>query len=161
MKTIYLVRHAKSSWEYNLEDHQRPLSDRGLQDAPLMGAHIREKIELPQLVMSSDAVRAKTTALLYLKELGIPEEQLVLDHRLYDFGGSKLDKVIKSCDDSIDRLMIFGHNNALTFWVNRYGDQEIDNVSTAAFTAIQFKSKSWSDINYGKTILYVKPKQLK
>lgn len=161
MKTIYLIRHAKSSWEYDLEDHQRPLSERGLHDAPLMGVHIREKIELPQLILSSDAVRAKTTALLYLKELGIPEEELVLDHRLYDFSGNKLDNVIKSCDDSVDRLMIFGHNNALTFWVNRYGDQDIDNVSTAAFTAIQFKSKAWSDINNGKTILYVKPKQLK
>ncbi len=161
MKTIYLVRHAKSSWEYDLEDHQRPLNDRGLHDAPLMGAHIRERIEMPQLILSSDAVRAKTTALLYLKELGIPEEALKLDHNLYDFGGSKLDKVIKSCDDAVDRLMIFGHNNALTYWVNRYGDQEIENVSTAAFTAIQFKSKSWSDIANGKTVLYVKPKQLK
>ena len=161
MKTIYLVRHAKSSWEYDLQDHERPLNERGLRDAPLMGEYIREKIELPQLILSSDAVRAKTTAVLYLKELGIPEEQLKLDHRLYDFGGTKLDKVIKSCDDSVDRLMVFGHNNALTYWVNRYGDQEIDNVSTAAFTAIQFKVKSWADISNGKTILYVKPKQLK
>ncbi|MCC4213341.1 SixA phosphatase family protein [Leeuwenhoekiella parthenopeia] len=161
MKTIYLVRHAKSSWEYELEDHQRPLNDRGLHDAPLMGAYIRERIELPQLVLSSDAVRAKTTAMLYLKELGIPEEELKLDNRLYDFGGTRLDKVIKSCDDGVDRLMVFGHNNALTYWVNRYGDLEIENVSTAAFTAIQFKAKSWSDISNGKTILYVKPKQLK
>ena len=161
MKTLYLVRHAKSSWEFNVDDHQRPLSERGLTDAPRMGAHIRGQIELPQRVISSDAVRAKTTALLYLKELGIPEEELQLDSRLYDFSGNKLDSVIKACDDSIDRLMIFGHNHALTHWVNRYGDLEIDNVSTAAFTAIRFKTDHWSQIRQGETLLYIKPKHLK
>ena len=161
MKTLYLIRHAKSSWEFNVDDHQRPLNERGLTDAPKMGAYIREKIEFPQRIISSDAVRAKTTALLYLKELGIPEEELELENKLYDFTGNKLDTVIKSCDDSIDRLMVFGHNHALTYWVNRYGDLEIENISTAAFTAIRFETDHWSDISAGETILYIKPKQLK
>lgn len=160
MKTLYLIRHAKSSWEFDLDDHQRPLEQRGLEDAPKMGKYIREKISLPQRIMSSDAVRAKTTAVLYLKELGIPEEKLELDHRLYDFTGNQLDKVIKECDSNIDRLMIFGHNNALTFWVNQYGDKVIDNVSTAAFTTITFDVDDWKKIKKGKTTLYIKPKQL-
>ena len=96
MKTLYLVRHAKSSWEFDLEDHKRPLNERGLTDAPKMGAYIREKISLPQRIVSSDAVRAKTTALLYLKELGIPEECLELSHELYDFNGTGLDNFIRS-----------------------------------------------------------------
>lgn len=161
MKTLYLIRHAKSSWEFDLEDHQRPLNDRGLDDAPKMGAHVREKITIPQRIVSSDAIRAKTTALLYLKALGIPEEQLELSNELYDFNGTGLDNFIRSCDDSIDRLMVFGHNNALTYWVNQYGDKAIDNVSTAAFTQIDFDVSSWKDVDQGKTKLYVKPKQLK
>lgn len=161
MKTLYLVRHAKSSWEFDLDDHERPLNERGLSDAPKMGAYIREKITLPQRIVSSDAVRAKTTALLYLKELGIPEERLELSHQLYDFNGTGLDGFIRSCDDEIDRLMVFGHNNALTYWVNQYGNKPIDNVATAAFTEITFNVKHWSEIDLGETKLYIKPKQIK
>jgi len=161
MKTLYLVRHAKSSWEFDLEDHKRPLNERGLTDAPKMGAYIREKISLPQRIVSSDAVRAKTTALLYLKELGIPEERLELSHELYDFNGTGLDNFIRSCNDEVDRLMLFGHNNALTYWVNQYGSKAIDNVATAAFTMITFDVDRWEAIDRGETKLYVKPKQLK
>ncbi len=161
MKTLYLVRHAKSSWEFDIDDHQRPLNERGLNDAPKVAKHIKNKIELPQRVMSSDAVRAMTTAILYLKELDIPEGELVLEHKLYDFSGKGLDSVIRNCDDSIDRLMIFGHNHAMTAMVNEYGDKSIDNISTAAFTAIEFDAGSWKDIHNGRTKLYVKPKQLK
>ncbi|MFI8380336.1 SixA phosphatase family protein [Leeuwenhoekiella sp. NPDC079379] len=160
MKTLYLVRHAKSSWEFDLDDHMRPLNQRGLEDAAKMGVFIREKISIPQRIVSSDAVRAKSTAVLYLKELGIPEERLELDPRLYDFTGNQLHTVIKSCDNRIDRLMIFGHNHALTYWVNQYGNKIIDNVSTAAFIAITFDVDDWSAIKKGETVLYVKPKQL-
>ena len=69
--------------------------------------------------------------------------------------------VIRSCDDEVDVLMVFGHNNAMTNLVNHYGDMEIDNVSTAAFTAIEFDTDRWSMIKKGKTIHFIKPKDLK
>lgn len=161
MKTLYLVRHAKSSWEYDLEDHQRPLNERGLSDAPLMAAHIKDFIKRPGRIVSSDAVRAKTTALLYLKGLGIPESEMKLEHKLYDFSGKGLQEVIKSCPDDIDCQMLFGHNHAMTNMVNKLGDEPIGNVSTAAFTAIEFDTDSWSSIEEGKTTHYIKPKHLK
>lgn len=161
MKTLYLIRHAKSSWEFDLTDHQRPLNERGLHDAPLVANYIKTKIERPQKIWSSDAMRAKTTALLYLKELGIPLQELVLKPKLYDFGGIELDEVIRSCDNSIDVLMVFGHNNAMTNCVNRYGDKVIENVATAAFTEIRFDTDDWKTINKGKTQLHIKPKDLK
>ena len=156
-----MIRHAKSSWEFDMDDHARPLAQRGLDDAPRMGRHIKNLIKTPGKVMSSDAIRAKTTAMLYLKELGIPQEQLVLERKMYDFGGKDLDAVIRSCDDEVDVLMVFGHNNAMTNLVNHYGDMEIDNVSTAAFTAIEFDTDRWSMIKKGKTIHFIKPKDLK
>ncbi|MEH6407619.1 MAG: histidine phosphatase family protein [Leeuwenhoekiella sp.] len=161
MKTLYLVRHAKSSWEFDIEDHERPLKERGLNDAALVAHHIKSKIEPPQKVISSDAIRAKTTALLYLREFSIPEEEFVLDSKLYDFTGRELDSVIRNCDNKIDRLMIFGHNDAMTNIVNKYGDKHIDNVSTAAFTCIVFDADSWQNIENGKTKFYITPKQLK
>ena len=161
MKTLYLVRHAKSSWEFDLDDHQRPLSDRGLKDAPLVASYIKSKIKLPEKILSSDAVRAKTTALLYLKELGIQENQLILEPNLYDFSGKGLDSVIRNCDNEISRLMIFGHNHAMTNIVNKYGSKAIGNVSTAAFTAIDFDTDDWSTIAKGITIYYITPKELK
>lgn len=161
MKTLYLVRHAKSSHEFDLHDHERPLAERGLNDAPLVAAHVKEKIKLPQLVLSSDAVRAKSTAILFLKELGIPENKMILDKRLYDFDGERLDSVIRETNDDVDILMVFGHNNAMTNKVNEYGDQYIDSVSTASFTAIEFDADSWKNIAEGKTKHYIKPKDIK
>jgi len=161
MKTLYLVRHAKSSWEFDLTDHQRPLNDRGLRDAPRVAAYVAEKMKLPDFVMSSDAMRAKTTAFFFAQAFGINENDIVLNQKLYDFGGSQLIQEIRACNDTIDCLMVFGHNNAMTNVVNTYGDRYTDNVPTAGFTAIQFETEHWADINQGKVIFSCTPKELK
>jgi len=161
MKKLYLVRHAKSSWEFDLDDHERPLSERGLHDAPLVAGHLKEKIEFPDKIISSDAVRAKTTAVLYLKSWGIETSKLELNAKLYDFNGREVEQIVRSTSNNINCLMIFGHNNAMTSLVNKWGDLDIDNISTAAFTEIVFKQKTWADIEKGITKRYIKPKQLK
>lgn len=161
MKNLYIVRHAKSSWEYDVSDHERPLKKRGLNDANLVSNYLKGKINKPDLIISSDANRAKTTAEIFISNLGISEAILELNHELYDFSGFKLTNVIKECDDSVDTLMIFGHNYALTHFVNEIGDKYIDNVSTSGFTHIQFDIDSWRDLKKGKTVLTVFPKDLK
>ena len=87
MKTLYLIRHAKSSWEFDVDDHERPLNERGMKDAPLVASHVKSLIKVPDQIISSDAVRAKTTAVLYLQSLDIPQDRLKLDPKLYDFNG--------------------------------------------------------------------------
>lgn len=161
MKTLYLVRHAKSSWEFDLDDHERPLNERGLNDAPLVASHIKEKIQTPDKIMSSDAVRAKTTAMLYLKSLGIDQNQLILDPKLYDFNGQEVEKIVRETANEVDCLMVFGHNNAMTYLVNTWGDKKIDNVATAAFTEIVFEQDSWAKIEDGTTKQHSKPKHFK
>lgn len=160
MKTLYLVRHAKSSWKFDVIDHERPLNDRGLNDAPRVAAHVASKMPKPDLMMSSDAMRAKTTSFFFAKAYQIPEEEIMLDYKLYDFDGRDLLEVIRNCDDSVNCLMVFGHNNAMTNFVNTYGDNYVDNVPTCGFTAIKFDTDHWKDISLGETIFTCIPKEL-
>lgn len=161
MKNLYLVRHAKSSWEYDLSDHERPLNKRGFKDANLVSKHLKGSLNLPDLVISSDAVRAKTTARIFVDNLGISDNIFTLNHKLYDFSGSDLREVIEDCDNSVDTLMVFGHNHAMTYFVNTYGNKPIGNVATSGFTHIELDIDSWKDLNKGVTIQTVFPKQLK
>ena len=160
MKTLYLVRHAKSSWKFDVIDHERPLNERGLEDGPKMAAHIAATMPKPDLLMSSDALRAKTTAVFFAKAFTIPDTEIILNNKMYDFEGRDLVEVIKSVGDEVDTLMVFGHNNAMTNFVNSYGDLRVDNVATAAFTAITFEIHNWQDLIPGKTIYHKAPKEL-
>jgi len=161
MKTLYLVRHAKSSWEFDVDDHKRPLNERGLRDAPRVAKFAASSLDKPDLLMSSDALRAKTTALFFAKAFNISEKELVLDHKLYDFNGDKLLQVIRTCPDTVDCLMLFGHNNAMTTVVNVFGSNYMDNVPTCGCIAIRFDTKHWKDIAEGTTIFTYTPKELK
>ncbi len=161
MKNLYLVRHAKSSWEYNLSDHERPLNNRGYKDANLVSNYLRNSLKLPDLVISSDAIRAKTTARIYVDNLGISEDIFELDYKLYDFSGIDLTEVIKNCDDSVNTLMVFGHNHAMTYFVNTFGNKPIGNVPTSGFTHIELDINSWIDLKKGITVQTLFPKQLK
>jgi len=160
MKTLYVVRHAKSSWKFDVIDHERPLNDRGLDDAPKVAAHVASTMSKPDLMMSSDAMRAKTTSFFFAKAYQIPEEEIILDYKLYDFEGRDLVEVIRNCEDEIDCLMIFGHNNAMTNFANTYGSVFMDNIPTCGFTAIVFNINHWKDLNQGETIFTCIPKEL-
>ena len=161
MKTLYLVRHAKSSWEFDVDDHKRPLNERGLRDAPRVAQKAANDLDKPDLLMSSDALRAKTTALFFAKAFNIFEKEIVLEHKLYDFNGDKLLQVIRTCPDTVDRLMLFGHNNAMTTVVNVFGSNYMDNVPTCACIAITFDTNHWKNIAEGTTIFTCMPKELK
>jgi len=160
MKKLILVRHAKSSWEFNTEDHKRPLKSRGYRDAHLVFNELKGKI-FPDLIMSSDATRAKTTAELYATISNTNKDDIILNNMLYDFSGSNLVQVVKNCNNSVNVLMIFGHNNAITNFVNTYGDIIIDNVPTCGATIIEFYIDYWAHLNKGKTIKTLFPRDLK
>jgi phosphohistidine phosphatase len=161
MKRLYLVRHAKSSWEYDVSDHKRPLNKRGFKDANLVSKHLKNVIIFPELIISSDANRALTTANIFISNFGINEDDIKLEHELYDFSGQGLTNVIKNCVDSIDTLMVFGHNHAMTYFVNTYGNKPIGNVPTSGFTHIEIDINSWNDLTKGTTIQTVFPRDLK
>ena len=160
MKKLILIRHAKSSWEYNVKDHERPLNTRGLKDASVV-SNVLKGLFYPDLVLISSAKRTNETAEIFASNLKISKKIIQSNHDLYDFSGSDLLKVIKNCNNSIKELMIFGHNHAITAFVNSYGDLTIDNVPTCGVVVLEFEIDNWSHLKPGKTLKTLFPRDLK
>ncbi len=147
MKTLYLVRHAKSSWDNaNLSDHDRPLNKRGERDAPRMGKRLKPRTPQPQLIISSSAVRAETTATILAETLGYPVNELRVDPRLYGAEPNDIVTIISELDDTIDCAMLVGHNPTFTAVLNALGRCDIDNVPTCGIGIVAFPMDAWSDI---------------
>lgn len=161
MKTLVLVRHAKSSWKYDLPDKERPLKSRGLNDAELVSKHFKNKGFTPDMVYSSPANRALTTCNIFIKNLKVTNNLLKIDNKLYDFGGQSVTNFIKNLDDDLQNVVIFGHNHAFTSVVNKFGSEYIENVPTCGLVKIDFDVDKWSDIQKGKTSYVLIPKDLK
>jgi phosphohistidine phosphatase len=161
MKNLILIRHAKSSWDAPVHDKERVLAQRGVRDAHLMAQSISKYIPKLNLIWSSTAKRASETAIIFAQNQMWPLESIIFKDELYTFDASKLEKVIKSCDDSYENVILFGHNEAITDFVNKFGDIFIDNVPTAGFVSLSFTSDSWTNISNGKTKKILFPRDLK
>jgi phosphohistidine phosphatase len=162
MKTLYLLRHAKSSWKYPaLDDFERPLNKRGRRDAPIMGAVLKELKVAPDLILSSPANRAATTARTIAQKIDYPLEKIRYSETIYEFGEDNLIKVIQDTDEKVDTLMLVGHNPALTELANYVGDQPIGNIPTCGLFCARLDIKSWSQIreNCGKVKFFEYPKK--
>lgn len=161
MKQLILVRHAKSSWDAPLRDFDRPLTSKGIQDAHLVSLHIGNQIPKSFMVWSSAAKRASETAMIFSQNISFPIESIVFKEELYTFDERKLEQIIKSCPDNYDNLIVFGHNEAITNFVNKFGNTFIDNVSTSGFVNIIFDQNRWQDLENGITKKVIFPRDLK
>lgn len=161
MKTLYIIRHAKSSWEFDVSDDKRPLNQRGLADAELIGKELKTVVKSVDKILCSPAKRAFSTAKIVVSHLEVSENIFSLEPDLYDFDGRMAIDVIKRCKDDISTLMIFGHNHAFTSIVNLYGSEQIDNLPTAGVAAIEFDVDKWQNISVGKTLMIISPKSLR
>jgi phosphohistidine phosphatase len=162
MKTVYIVRHAKSSWEYKgIEDIDRPLKKRGIRDSYLTAAALKDKIEKPAVFITSSATRALSTAVIFSNVFGFPLSNLQIKKSLYNFSDGYLVKTIKALDDEFDSAIIFSHDHGINDFVNKFGNQLIPHVPTCGVIAIQFENNHWKSIKKGKTILKEFPKNLK
>lgn len=161
MKKLILVRHGKSSWKEDLPDEQRPLKKRAYKDADLVINAFSGFAEEHMLLWSSYAVRALTTAKIFKEQLKVPDDRFQVKDELYTFNAGQLLKVIESCDDAVQTLMVFGHNPAMTSVANKLGDQDFDNVPTTGLCLIEFETQTWKGLKNGNTLLYLFPKYLK
>lgn len=153
MKTLYIIRHAKSSWDAsNVDDFERPLNDRGKRDAPRMAKRLKEKGIRPDLMVSSPAKRAFATSKKIAKVLKYPKENIKTDRSLYHADEENMLAVIQGLKDKHNIVMIFGHNPGLTDFVNTVmsGGVDIDNVPTCGVVAFQFDTDAWKDVSWGK-----------
>jgi phosphohistidine phosphatase len=147
MKTLVIVRHAKSSWDdHSISDHQRPLSKRGLKDAPLMGARLAEWGPPVDRVISSSAIRALTTAEIITREMGLPWDEIQIEDALYHATEEEMLDLITEQEDYLDGLMLFGHNPGMTYLIMNLSELDFDNLPTCGVAILQFEVDSWSDI---------------
>lgn len=146
MKTLVLVRHAKSSWkDPGLADRDRPLNPRGRRDAPKMGRRLAARGASPDLILTSPAVRAVTTARIIAEIVGYPEREIVEDERLYAADSGEILEVIRGVEDRFERVFLCGHNPGLTDLVNELSDEPIANVPTCGVVELQVVRGSWRE----------------
>ncbi|GAA1523773.1 phosphohistidine phosphatase [Agromyces terreus] len=148
MKTLMLVRHAKSDWgEPGLADHDRPLNARGLRDAPEMGRRLRERGVIPDMIVSSTALRARTTARLIAGGLGLDEASVMLDDRLYGSSPATILRVIGELGGENDRVMLVAHNPGVSEFAGDLTGSHRD-LPTCAVVGMDFDIDEWAEIEF-------------
>lgn len=162
MKTIYIVRHAKSSWEYEgIKDIDRPLKKRGIKDSYLVANVLKKKIDKPDAFISSCANRALHTGIIFCNVLEFPMANLKISKSLYSFSDGYLVKTIRALDDAYNSAIVFSHDHGINTFVNTFGSKPIAHVPTCGVIGIQFDTHHWKNIKPGKTILIETPKKHK
>ena len=147
MKTLYIIRHAKSSWEDpSLDDFDRPLNKRGNRDAPKMGKRLRDKGIQFDKIITSTANRAKTTAHILAKELNCENKLIEMD-QLYDAMFSDFIEIISSTDNSVTHLALVSHNPTINNFVYHYFDNFHQNVPTCAIFAMEIETDDWTSFD--------------
>ena len=150
MKYLFLTRHAKSSWSNSgLTDIDRPLNKRGKRAAPFMGRLIVDKGEKPELLISSPANRALSTAKIFGEAMGLVENDIIIDRTIYGADAKQLLELVQDQVDLYKSIMLFGHNPTFTLFVNLLTGSNIINVVTCGVVRIDFEFSSWTDIDFG------------
>lgn len=146
MRTLLLVRHAKSSWsDFSLPDFDRPLNDRGKRDAPVMARRMRDKGVQIDAFISSPAKRAFKTASIFAKEYGREKSDIILIQELYLAVPAVFLRVIEQAADKHQTIAVFSHNNGITDFANELTDARIDEIQTCGIFAVKVDAGSWKD----------------
>jgi len=164
MKVLYLIRHAKSSWKnLDIDDFDRPLNKRGKRDAPFMGQLLKKYQIQPDLILSSPANRALTTAKVIANEIEYPEEKIVTEDVLYGSDSGSMLRMINQIDNQIKVLMVFCHNPGITDLAEELTGTLIGNIPTCGICCIKFNLDSWDTVfeGTGKLDFFDYPKKLK
>ena len=147
-KTLFIVRHGKSTWDYPaVSDIDRPLKDRGIKDAYDMADRILKIGIMPDVIISSPAVRALHTAIIFSRVLQLPPDEIIINQDLYLAEYDEILSVITATDNSRKSLMIFGHNPGFTELANHLSGLNIDNVPTTGLVQLTFTTESWKGIS--------------
>ena len=151
MKTLLLVRHAKSSWDDPAEkDFDRPLNARGKKDAPEMAKRVREKKIIIDTFVSSPAKRARKTAQAFAEEFGKDKEDILFKPELYMADRRVFYEVIEGITDSSQNIAVFSHNPGITDFADGLGVVGITDMPTCAILAVKIHTDKWQDFRDAK-----------
>lgn len=162
-KQLLLIRHAKSDWNNaSLTDFNRPLNRRGIASAPEMASRMVKQQIIPDLVVSSTALRAITTAKYFAETWRIDKAKIQQESSIYEANVHSLLAVVNQLDNQFDRVALFGHNPGLTDFANYLSDANIYNMPTCSIVIIEFPFDNWNEISAdtGKVLLFDYPKSL-
>lgn len=150
MRTLFLIRHAKSSWDNpGLRDFDRPLNKRGIHDAPKMAKTLEKQGIKPDLLVSSPAKRALTTALFFAETFGVADEAVLRNEDIYMASPREILKIISQLPDSAQTVFLFGHNPTFTEVANHFSDDFIDNIPTCGVVQIESPADVWKEFSEG------------
>ena len=161
MKTLIIVRHAKSSWDnIGQDDKERPLNDRGKKDAPEMAKRLKDRNIKVDKFVSSPAKRAKKTAKYFAEAYDTDKKDIVITDELYDASPANFYQVVAQLKDDWDAVAIFSHNPGITSFVNSLTNVQIDNMPTCGIFAVQADVESWQAFSKAdkKFLFYDYPK---
>ena len=162
MLHLTLLRHAKSCWENDLPDFERPLNKRGLRNAPLMAERLKVRHCRPDLALVSPARRALETARIILPAIGLEEQCICLDERIYEAGSRLLFDLVRETADNIKHLLLIGHNPGFTELWNVLAQDKVLNIPTCGAFSLKFPDlKNWFELKpvSGKTVFMDYPKK--
>lgn len=163
MKDLYLIRHAKSDWSNpDWTDFERPLNKRGLDNAPRMGEFLKEQNVLPDIIYSSDANRALSTAQILAEKIGYPINKIIKQHSIYESGVQFYLELITGIDDNMNSAFVVGHNPTQTVLINYLTDAGVSHLPTCGVAHIQVDSDSWEYVSKstGRLLNLFTPKKL-
>ena len=159
MKELILLRHAKSSWDNNLDDRNRPLTEKGVNRIINISNASRKYFLDIDVVYSSPAIRAISTAIITSSVLKINFSKMKINENLYSFNSQNILSFIKSIDNKFNRVLCVGHNPAFTEVSNLLGNKELIHLPTAGWVKFKFNKFDWKDINNGESIFGL-PKEI-
>ena len=146
MKTLVLLRHAKSSWEFPLDDLDRPLKPKGIDRIKRVSKEDKSIFNKSDIVITSPAIRALHTATILVKEIDLEFNKVIINKDLYTFSSKSLEIVLRTIPDKFDYVIFVGHNPAFTEIINKMTKRKIDNLPTASWAKIIFNEDNWSEV---------------
>tara|TARA_B100000900_G_C20464794_1_gene668822 strand:+ start:463 stop:951 length:489 start_codon:yes stop_codon:yes gene_type:complete len=161
LKRLLVIRHAKSDWNSSaLTDFERPLNNRGLRDAPLMGMFLKEKKYFPDFILSSGAKRALTTAEFISKNVGYTKN-IYVKNNIYNASAEDIKNVLNEIEEKHNTVFILGHNPGLSNLVYEISGQWIE-LKTCCVVELELVVNKWNHISKGTAIFknYYSPKNI-
>ncbi|MEO8117630.1 MAG: histidine phosphatase family protein [Bacteroidota bacterium] len=156
MKTLFLVRHAKSSHAINGQrDIERSLSERGMEDANKMAKRLFSKNFSFDALISSPAIRAFTTCNIFAKVFNLQPANIIIENKLYEAGSETFYEVVKNTDDHFSGIALFSHNPGISYFAQSLTDKKIDGMPTCGVFGVEADIDSWKDFEQAdKTFCY-------